>query len=82
MIGAELPDGRGIEWDGSWHVSDGEIPPKCGKPAMVIGAVERVENGVPVNERVQARQAPGTGAHARAVLRDLGATIILDDGDA
>jgi hypothetical protein len=61
-------------------ISEG-APSPFRKPATAVRGVERTEGGTPVNERVQVKVAPGTGEHFRAVVRKLGGSIDVDDGE-
>lgn len=61
-------------------ISDG-APDAFRRPATAVQAVERVEAEIPVIERVQVIVEPGSGEHFRAVVRKLGGSIVVDDGD-
>jgi hypothetical protein len=60
----------------------GDVPARLQRPVKAVRGVERVEGGVPVNERVQVIVPPGSGEHFRACIVEMDGTIDFDGGDA
>jgi len=83
VIVAEF-EGRDLIYsDGSFSASTPEpLPDELGQPQTAIRGETVVEDGLPSDVRSEAVVGPGTGEHARAAFRKLGATVIFDGGDA
>lgn len=83
MILATVNDQTFAFVDGKISTSpDGTIPAALERPVLAVRGVERVDDGNPVNERVQVKVEPGTGEHFRAAILKLGGLIDFDGGDA
>lgn len=82
MIVAVVNEQTVVFVDGRIEVETGTVPERLERPVKAIRAVERVESGLPVIERVEAVVQPGTGEHFRAAVRATGGRIEFDGGDA
>jgi hypothetical protein len=58
------------------------VPDELGRPQTSVNAIDRIEGGQPISERIETIVEPGSGEHARAAFLKIGAVIEFDGGDA
>ncbi len=83
MIAVDIQGKPAAFLDGRYHVA--ELPAAAaasfGRPASAVRGRERLEGGIPVNERITVVVEPESAEHFRAVTLALGGSVLIDDED-